>query len=57
MTKREELLEKQRQLHVVFNAWMADKKQREVVVYRRENGDLIRHYPDGKEKVIKYAVK
>ncbi|MDO1509318.1 MULTISPECIES: hypothetical protein [unclassified Neisseria] len=57
MTKREELLEKQRQLHVVFNAWMADKKQREVVVYLRENGDLIRHYPDGKEKVIKYAVK
>lgn len=57
MTKREELLEKQRQLHVVFNAWMADKKQREVVVYQRENGDLIRHYPDGKEKVIKYAVK
>lgn len=57
MTKREELLEKQRQLHVVFNAWMADKKQREIVVYRRENGNLIRHYPNGEEKVIKYAVK
>ncbi|WP_200201974.1 hypothetical protein [Neisseria weaveri] len=57
MTKREELLEQQRRLHIVFNAWMTDKKQHEVVVYRRENGDLIRHHPDGKEEVIKYAVK
>lgn len=57
MTKREELLEQQRRLHVVFEAWMNDKKQREVLTYRRDNGDLIEHYPNGEEKVIEYAAK
>lgn len=55
MTKREELLEQQRRLHILFDAWMADKKQREVVTYRRENGDLVEHHPDGTEKIIEHA--
>lgn len=57
MQTREELLEQQRRLHVVFKAWMNDKKQREVLTYRRDNGDLIEHYPNGEEKVIEYAAK
>ena len=55
MTKREEFLEQQRRMHILFTAWMNDKKTREVLTYRRENGDLIEHHPDGSEKVIEYA--
>ncbi|MDG2917138.1 hypothetical protein P7M46_03825 [Bisgaard Taxon 10/6] len=54
MTKAE-ILEKQRQLDSLFSAWFEDKKKHEMVVYRRENGDLIEHYPDGTIKVIEYA--
>ncbi len=31
MQTREQVLEQQRRLHVVFKAWMNDKKQREVL--------------------------
>ncbi|WP_167377234.1 hypothetical protein [Rodentibacter ratti] len=54
MTK-EEVLERQRQLHIVFKAWMEDKKKREVLTFRRPNGNIVRHYPDGHEEVIEYA--
>ncbi|ACA32470.1 hypothetical protein [Histophilus somni] len=57
MTSREELLKKQRELDILFTAWFEEKKKHEVLTYRRENGDLIQHYPDGTEKVIKYAEK
>ncbi|MDO4907668.1 hypothetical protein [Neisseria sp.] len=55
MTKREELLEQQRRLHVVFEAWMNDKKQREILTFERENGDIVRHHPDGREEIIVYG--
>ena len=55
MTKREEILAKQRQLKVLFSAWMAEKKQHEIVTFRRENGDLVEHYPNGTERVISHA--
>jgi len=55
MNKREELLEQQRRMHILFEAWMNDKKTREVLTYRRANGDLVEHHPDGSEKVIEYA--
>lgn len=55
MTDREELLKKQRELDILFTAWFEEKKKHEVLTYRRENGDLIQHYPDGKEKVIEYV--
>ena len=55
MTKREELLEQQRRLHILFKAWMADKKQHEVLTFLNQNGDLVKHYPDGTEKIIKHA--
>ncbi len=55
MTSREELLKKQRELDILFTAWFEEKKKHEVLTYRRENGDLIQHYPDGTEKVIEYA--
>lgn len=54
MTK-EEIIEQQRQLHILFKAWMDDKKTREVLTFQRPNGDIIDHYPDGKEVVIEYA--
>lgn len=56
MTKAE-ILEHQRQLHIVFKAWMDDKKKREVLTFMKPNGDIVDHYPDGTEKVIKYATK
>ncbi|MCP2040668.1 hypothetical protein L1281_001257 [Neisseria sp. HSC-16F19] len=55
--RRAQILEQHRRMLVLFNAWMDDKKKREVVTYRRENGDLIEHHPDGTEKVIEYAAK
>ncbi len=55
VNKREQLLEQQRQLHLLFSAWFADKKQREILTYRKPNGDLVEHHPDGTEKVIQYA--
>ncbi|AGH37681.1 hypothetical protein F542_17950 [Bibersteinia trehalosi USDA-ARS-USMARC-188] len=55
MTSKEELLRKQQELDILFTAWFEEKKKHEVLTYRRENGDLIQHYPDGTEKVIKYA--
>lgn len=55
MTKREEILKKQRELDVLFTAWMNEKKKHEILTYRQENGDLIEHYPNGNIKVIEYA--
>ncbi|MCW9709444.1 hypothetical protein L5B71_00840 [Avibacterium sp. 21-586] len=54
MTK-EEIIEQQRQLHILFKAWMDDKKKREVLTFKRPNGDIVDHYPDGTEVVIEYA--
>lgn len=54
MTKAE-ILEKQRQLQIQFKAWMDDKKTREILTFMRPNGNIVKHYPDGTEKVIKYA--
>lgn len=55
MIKREQILEQQRQLHLLFKAWMDDKKKREVLTFKRANGDIVDHYPDGTEVVIEYA--
>lgn len=52
MTRHEQILEQQRQMSVLFEAWISDKEKREVLTYRKENGDLIRHHPDGREEVI-----
>ncbi|WIM83360.1 hypothetical protein [Gallibacterium anatis] len=54
MTK-EEIIEQQRQLHILFKAWMEDKKKREILTFQRPNGNIVRHYPDGREEVIEYA--
>ena len=50
MTKREEILAKQRQLKVLFSAWMAEKKQHEIVTFRRENGDLVARFSQDFER-------
>lgn len=55
MTKREEILKKQRELDVLFTAWMNEKKKHEVLTFQRRNGNIVRHYPDGHEEVIRYA--
>ncbi|MGX2974021.1 hypothetical protein ACWIUH_02840 [Ursidibacter arcticus] len=57
MTKQEAIAEHQRQLHIQFKAWMDDKKKREVLTFQRQNGNIVEHYPDGREIVIKYAKK
>ncbi|URL01177.1 hypothetical protein L4F92_07820 [Avibacterium sp. 21-595] len=54
MTK-EEIIEQQRQLAIRFKPWMEDKKKREILTFQRPNGDIVDHYPDGREEVIKYA--
>ncbi|AGO17112.1 hypothetical protein P9J82_10275 [Glaesserella parasuis] len=54
MTK-DEILQKQKELDVLFSAWIAEKKKKEVLTYRRENGDLIEHHPNGFIRVIEYA--
>lgn len=55
MTTFEELLKKQKELEILFDAWMTEKKKYEVVTYRQSNGDLVEHYPDGKIRVVQYA--
>ena len=55
MTKLEQIAEQQRQLHIQFKAWMDDKKKREVLTFKRPNGNIVDHYPDGTEVVIEYA--
>lgn len=55
MNSHQKILEQQRQMHILFRAWMAEKKQHEVLTFRRANGDLIEHHPNGVEKVIEYA--
>ncbi|EER46495.1 hypothetical protein Q7526_10835 [Glaesserella parasuis] len=57
MTKIEQIREQQRQLQIQFKAWMDDKKKREVLTFMRPNGNIVEHYPDNTEKVIKYATK
>ncbi|MFU2126802.1 hypothetical protein ACLQ85_01945 [Gallibacterium anatis] len=54
MTK-EEIIEQQRQLAIRFKPWMEDKKKREILTFQRPNGNIVDHYPDGREEVIKYA--
>lgn len=54
MTKAE-ILEHQRQLQIQFKAWMDDKKKREVLTFMRSNGNIVHHYPDGREEIIEYA--
>ena len=57
MTSKEELLRKQQELDILFTAWFEEKKKHEVLTYRRENGNLIHHYPDGREEIIKESNK
>ncbi|QPB43092.1 hypothetical protein [Rodentibacter haemolyticus] len=54
MTK-EEILAQQKQLKILFTAWMNEKKKHEVLTFQRPNGDIVRHYPDGHEEVIEHA--
>lgn len=55
MQTREQILEQHRKMQILFQAWISDKEKREVLTYRRENGDLIEHYPNGEIKVLEYA--
>lgn len=55
MTSREELLKNNVNWIFSLQHGLKKRKKHEVLTYRRENGDLIQHYPDGTEKVIEYA--
>lgn len=56
MTK-DEILKKQKELDILFTAWMNEKKKHEILTFQRKNGDIIQHYPNGEIKVIQYASK
>ncbi|WP_192844256.1 hypothetical protein [Rodentibacter caecimuris] len=54
MTK-EEILSKQRQLKILFSAWIKEKMKHEVVTFQKRNGAIVECYPDGTEKIVGYA--
>ncbi|WP_439328348.1 hypothetical protein [Lonepinella sp. BR2357] len=54
MTK-EELLKKHNDMLILWKAWMDEKKKHEILTFENEKGDIVRHYPDGREVVIEYA--
>ncbi len=54
MTK-DELLKKHNNMLILWKAWMDEKKKHEVLTFQRPNGNIVQHYPDGTEIVIKYA--
>ncbi len=55
MKTRKELLAKQHQLKVLFSAFIEEKKKHEVLTFQRNNGEIIKHYPNGKVEVVAYA--
>lgn len=54
MTKQE-ILERQKQLKILFSAWMKEKMKHEVLTFQKRDGRIVEHYPDGSEKVVGYA--
>mgnify|MGYP000870524304 FL=1 len=54
MTKQE-ILERQKQLKILFSAWMKEKMKHEVITFQKRDGRIVEHYPDGSEKVVGYA--
>lgn len=55
MTKREEVLQQQKNLNILFTAWMNEKKKHEVLTFQKRDGKIIEHYPDDTIRVIKNA--
>ena len=51
----EQILAEQHRLKVLFSAWMAEKMKHEVLTFKKRDGRIVEHYPDGTEKVIGYA--
>ena len=51
----EEILAEQHRLKVLFSAWMAEKMKHEVLTFKKRDGRIVEHYPDGKEEIIGYA--
>ena len=54
MTK-DEILAQQKQLKILFSAWMKEKMSHEVVTFQKRDGNIVEHYPDGSEKIVGYA--
>lgn len=54
MTK-DEILQKQKELDVLFSAWIAEKKKKEVLTFQKKDGSIVEHHPNGAVKVIRYA--
>ena len=55
MTEREEIIQQQKQLKVLFSAWMKEKMNHEVITFQKRDGRIVEHYPDGTEKIVAYA--
>ncbi|ASK26770.1 hypothetical protein [Neisseria chenwenguii] len=48
---------KQVELEAAFAAWIAEKSKYEILAFADEQGNIVRHYPDGYAEVIVYADK
>ena len=55
MTEREKIIQQQKQLKVLFSAWMKEKMNHEAITFQKRDGRIVEHYPDGSEKVVGYA--
>ncbi|TNH05418.1 hypothetical protein FHQ26_00120 [Testudinibacter sp. TR-2022] len=55
--KLRQIERKQAILKATFTAWMNEKMKDEVVCYMDKQGNIVNHYPDGTEKIIKHAKK
>lgn len=54
MTEREKIIQQQKQLKVLFSAWMKEKMNHEVITFQKRDGRIVEHYPDGTEKIVAY---
>lgn len=55
IAKKEEILAQQKQLKILFSAWMKEKMKHEVITFQKRDGNIVEHYPNGTEKIVGYA--
>ena len=55
MTEREKIIQQQKQLKVLFSAWMKENMNHEVITFQKRDGRIVEHYPVGTEKIVAYA--
>ncbi|WP_303818437.1 hypothetical protein [Actinobacillus minor] len=53
--KRQQIKNQQKELQLLFSAWMNEKKKHEVLTFADKDGNLVEHYPDGSKQVVLHA--